>query len=206
MGIEKECFPSFFQVTHEVLYHLASDRIEPTHRLIEKYELRVMQYRLREADPLEHPFRICIQTFFASMSESDLFEDNIFSLLERFPMESIECTIEVEEFISREVFVEVGILGHESDPFPHGNIIDRTSEELHVSEGRLHDTEDTLHGRRLPGTIWAEKSEYFPLSESEVDIIEEKCFSDVFREMAYLDDGVASRTFFWYMFFFHKGD
>ncbi len=108
------------------------------------------------------------------MSESDLFENDIFSLLESFAMQSIECTIEVEEFISREVFVEVGIFWHESDHLPHGNIIDRTSEEFHVSEGRLHDTKDTFHGRRLPSTIWSEESEDFSLFDREREVIEEE--------------------------------
>ena len=122
------------------------------------------------------------------MSQPDFLEDNILSFFEGFPMESIECTIEVEKFISREIFVEVGILWHESDPFPHGNIIDGTAEELHFSVSRLHDTENTLHGRRLSRAIRTEKSEDFSFLDRERQIIEEEGFPDFFREVCNLDD------------------
>ena len=36
---------------------------------------------------------------------------------------------------------------------------------MYFSRGRSHDTEDTLHRRRLTRTVGPEKSEYFPLRE-----------------------------------------
>lgn len=82
MGIEEESFTLILQLYHEILHHLTTDRIESTHRLIEKYELWIMQNRLSKTDTLEHAFRIGMQSLLSRMYESDAFEYSILSFLE----------------------------------------------------------------------------------------------------------------------------
>ena len=104
------------QLEHEILDHLASDWIESAHRLIEEYQFWIMEYRLCESDTLEHPLGVGIESLVSSSCESDFFEDFGFSLLQELTRHLVELPVEVKEFISREVLVEVGILWHESDP------------------------------------------------------------------------------------------
>ncbi len=56
MGIKKYSFLIFFEIDHEILDHLATDRIESAHRLIEEYDIWIMEYGLGESDTLEHSF------------------------------------------------------------------------------------------------------------------------------------------------------
>lgn len=77
----------------------------------------------------------------------------------------IECSVKIEEFISCEILIEVGILGHKAYFLSYILIIDTPSEDGDISERRSHDPEDTLHRSGLPCTIGSEKSEYFSLCE-----------------------------------------
>jgi hypothetical protein len=129
------------------------------------------------------------------MSESDLFEDDIFSFFEFFPCEIIECPIKIEKLFPCEILVEVGVLRHESYTFADIYIIDRTAKYLGYSLCRLHDTEDTLHGCRFSSAIWPEKSENLSFFDREIYISEEGCFSDFFREMLERDDRFHSLYF-----------
>ena len=121
------------------------------------------------------------------MHQSYFFEDFVFPLCEFFSLERVECRIEVEKFVSSEVFIEIGILRHESYLITDFRIIDRASEDLHFSFGRSHDTKYTLHRRRLSCTIWPKKSEDFTLLQEKLDIGKEGCFLDFFREVDHLE-------------------
>ena len=169
--IEEEGFPFSLEFYHEILHHFSTDRIESAHRLIEKYEFWIMQDCLSKTDALEHAFRVGMESIFSRMSESDSFQDGILSLLKFHPSEIIESPIELEELISREVLVEIGILWHESDTFTHGDFIDRFAQNFHFSLGHFHNSEDALHGSCLSCTIWSEKSEYFALLDREINIV-----------------------------------
>ena len=100
MRIEEEGLSRSLQLEHEILHHLPSDRIESAHWFIEKYNLRIMQDRLSKSDTLEHSFRVGMELLRSRMYESDFLENFIFSLIEFCSFESIEGSIEVEEFIS----------------------------------------------------------------------------------------------------------
>ena len=130
-----------------------------------------------------------------SLEESDFFEDFIFSFREFFSLQIIERCIEVEEFITREVLIEICIFWHKSYFIANIRIIDISFEDLHLSARRSHDAEDTLHRRRLSCTIGSKKSENFPFLEREVDIMKQCCFSDFFGEMVDLDNRSYHREF-----------
>jgi hypothetical protein len=74
-----------------------------------------VENRLGESDTLEHPLGIGIEPFSSSFGESYFLESPGFAFCELGFLESIESTIEVEELISSQVLVEIGILGHKSD-------------------------------------------------------------------------------------------
>ena len=120
------------------------------------------------------------------MHQSYFFEDFVFPLCELFSLERVECRIEIEKFISSEVFIEIRILRHESYLIAYFRVIYRASEDLHFSFGRSHDTKYTLHRRRLSCTIWPKKSEDFTLLQEKLDIGKEGCFFDFFREVDHL--------------------
>lgn len=84
MCIEKEGFSLRLELEHEILYELATHWIESTHRLIEEYELRIVEYCLCETNTLEHSLGVGIEFFRPSMLESYLGEYPIFTLSEFF--------------------------------------------------------------------------------------------------------------------------
>ena len=177
MCVEKYGFFCCLELEHQIFHHLAADRIEATHRLIEEYDIWIMEYCLSESDTLEHSFGVGIEAFGPSLCESYFFESPVFSLCEFGMRESIESSIEIQEFISSEILVEIGILWHESDLLSDLHIIDRASEDLHFSRSRSHDTEDTLHRRRLSGAIGSEKTEYFSPGDFKIDVVHSREFS-----------------------------
>ena len=110
-------------------------------------------------------------------------------------MESIEGAIEVEKFISREILVEISIFWHESNTFANIEILNTTSEDFHVSFTGLHNTKNTLHRCGFSSTIRPKKTENLPFFDGEIDIIEECCFPNFFREMGNRNDGFHSYSF-----------
>ncbi len=183
MSIEEDCFSFFFEFKHEIFHHLATDRIESTHRLIEKYHIRIVQDRLSQSDTLEHTFRIGIESLRSGIRESYFSENKVFSLSKMCRREVVECSIEIEEFITCEVLIEIGILWHETDLPTYILIVDTSPKQDDLSESRSHNPEDTLHRRSLPCTIGSEKSEYLALRKRERNIVKECRLSDFFREM-----------------------
>ena len=117
MCVEEESFALGLEFEHEILDHLATDGIETTHRLIEKYHFWIMEYRLRESDALEHTLGVGIESLVTSSRETDFFEDFCLSFFEIFTVKVVELAIEFEKLISGEILVEICILRHESYTF-----------------------------------------------------------------------------------------
>lgn len=117
MCVEEEGFALGFEFEHEILDHLATDRIESTHWLIEEYHFWIMENRLCESDALEHTLGVGIESFVTSSRETDFFEDFCLSPFEIFTVKIVEITIEFEEFVSGEILVEICVLRHESYTF-----------------------------------------------------------------------------------------
>jgi hypothetical protein len=180
MSIEEEGFSGSFEFEEEILHHLPTYRIKSTHRLIEKYNFRIMEDRLGKSYTLEHPLRIRIKSLRSRMGESDFLEYLIFSLIELFSREIVECSIKFEEFISGEILIEIRILRHKSYLIAYIRIIDISAENLYFPTGWTHDTKDTLHRGRLTGTIGSEKSESFTPFDRERYIMEKMGFTHIF--------------------------
>lgn len=112
--IEEESLALGLEFEHEILDHLASDRIESTHRFIKEYEFWVVEYRLCKTNALEHPLGVSIESFLFCMRKSHLLEYYIDTFLEVGNVHLIESSIEFEEFFCCEILIEIGILWHES--------------------------------------------------------------------------------------------
>ena len=200
MCVEENSFPRFLQSEHEILDEFATYRIKSTHRFIEEYEFSIMQYCLCESDTLQHAFGIGIEFFPACMCETYLFKNDIFSFFEIWFLHPIECSIEIQEFISREVLVEIGILWHKSDAFANSDILHGTAEYLDISSCWLDNPEDCLHGCGFSWTIWSKKTKYFSLFKGEWDVRENLSFPDFLREVW---DG-EKRCWFWHRIYYRK--
>lgn len=174
MGIEKKCFLLFFELKHKIFHHFPTDRIESTHRLIEKYNLGVMENRLGETYTLEHTFRVRVKSLVASLEKSNFFENFIFSFGKLFSLKIIECRIKIEEFIPCKIFVKIGIFWHKSDLMTRIEIFDTSSLYFYLSTRRSHNSEDTLHRRCLSCSIGPKKSENLPFFEREAHVVK-KC-------------------------------
>jgi len=165
--VEEDRCSRVLEIDHKILDHLASDRIESAHRFIEKYYLWLVDDRLSKSDALEHSFGILSEEFVLPMPQSNALDESVDAGLEFVMWDIEESTIEPQEFTACEVFVEVGILGHETDLFLgfEGETI--FTEDLDRTVLWFEESEDTLHGRRFSSTIWSKKSKYLARSNTQ---------------------------------------
>ena len=70
-----------------------------------------------------------------------------------------------EQFLGRQVVVEVRVLGQEANPATDGDIADRLAQDLGVPRGGINQLHQQLQGGGLTGPVRAEEAEHFALSD-----------------------------------------
>lgn len=80
VSVEKNGRTFFLQRADQVFYEYTSERIEATHRLIEKDDLRLMEDGLSEGEALKHSFRVFPHTSIDGAEEIHLLQRGLDSL------------------------------------------------------------------------------------------------------------------------------
>ena len=77
-----------------------------------------------------------------------------------------------EQFLGRQVVVERRVLRKVADALAHGEVADRTAENLGTSRGRINQLHQQLQRGRLAGAVRAEKAEHFAAVDLERQAIQ----------------------------------
>ena len=77
-------------------------------------------------------------------------------VIEFFGGDTRKLTVIVEKFVSRQIVVEVGLLGKKSDLRFHRRIVDFPAQDSRTAAGRIHQAHEQLECRGFAGAVWSE--------------------------------------------------
>ena len=110
MGGEEDGPSLCAQGEDEIADVLASDGIEPAHRLVEDDDLGISDQRLREAEPLHHSLREAPDGAVGTSRKSNFFEQRFAAPGRLRAGEARELSREAQVFDSVQVLVKRGVL------------------------------------------------------------------------------------------------
>ena len=95
----------------DVAHQAASHGIQPRGRLVQEYQLRVVNQRLGQPDTLEHALGKVGQTFVPMRCESHQFKERGNTIAQRARRHAGEAPMQFQKFACRQPLVEAEILG-----------------------------------------------------------------------------------------------
>ena len=133
-------------------------RVEPRHGFVEDHELRVVKQRLGQSEPLHHSLRVFPDGGAARVGNPHPGKHLGGPLPDFASPHSVQVPAKAQELASRQVFIEIGMLGHEPDPpacfRPPSHFFAEHRDPPRVGE---REAVQDLDRRRLPGTVGAEE-------------------------------------------------
>src|SRR5262245_44641195 len=96
MRIQKHRGATLAQLRHDVADEQTPERIEAGRRLVEKHELRVVNQRLGQANPLQHALAVAANAAIGGVDEIDAREQRIDARLEIQPAQTMEPAVKAQ--------------------------------------------------------------------------------------------------------------
>src|SRR5688572_26020638 len=115
MRAEEYGLASSLQLQDQLADFASADRIEAGHRLVQQYNLGLVQNRLRDTDALQHAFRELSQRPVAKLREAGLLQYGVPTTAAVGRSQREKRAEVIEQLLRREVIVEIGILGQIAD-------------------------------------------------------------------------------------------
>ncbi len=172
VGVHEDGLALRVESQDEIADLLAADRIEAAHGLVEEHDLRIVDQRLRDADALEHPLGVGPQTRVLGVGKADLLEERLDALFVFARSVPGQLRVEGQELATRQVVVEVGVLGEEADVLPVRAFRHIVAEDGRRSLGRVDQTHQDLQCGGLARAVGPDKAEYLPLVHFEGNPVE----------------------------------
>src|SRR3990170_1793800 len=162
VGAEKDRLAGGLQFQDEVSPLHPPPRIEAGHRLVQDHELRVVQQGLGEAEPLHHPFRGLPDGGPPGPFQPHPEKHPSGPLGDLRAGKPVQVPAKPQELLSRQVFIEVGLLGHEPDPAsqfgPASGFLSEDRDRAGIGKGK---PVQDLDGCRLPGAVRPQEPDDF---------------------------------------------
>jgi len=118
MTVQENRFALIAQSAEQLPYLRPPDRIEPIGRLVQDQQVGVMQQRLRQAEPLIHPFAEPFDRFVVAPGQSDKFQQFVTPAGDVGRRHPAETPIQAERRAGRVMLVDPEVFGQVADPLP----------------------------------------------------------------------------------------
>ena len=141
---------------------------------VENQDVRIVNDRLREADPLPVAFGELAEELVFYVGDGTALGNVIDTFLQLGSGEAFQLTDEFEVFGGFHLRINGRRLGKIADPLLHFERLleDVEAGDLRSACRRRHEAGQHAHGRGLPGAVWAEKSDDLSFSDFERDLID----------------------------------
>jgi hypothetical protein len=123
---------------------------------------RLLDERLGEADPLEHPLRVSAEPAVPGALEPHQFEQLRGALTEFRAAQAANLSIKMERLLTREEFVKIWVFRQEADFLAALDLAAVAPEDSRATRARRDEPEHDLHGRALAGAIWPQQPVNLP--------------------------------------------
>ncbi len=178
----------------EDLAHLdACARVETRCRLVEDQQGRVMDERVREAQPLAHAARERLDVRLALVRETDDLEQLADHRRSPGGGDAVAAGEEVEVLPDAKVVVDAVEVGHVADAASNLDGVggDGDAGDERLTRRRSEQRGQDLHRRRLAGPVRADEAEDLAVADDEVEARDGELVVVALHEAAGLDDGDA---------------
>ena len=165
--LKRTVFPPLVQLLDDPLDLDPADRVEAGHRLVQQHQVGVVDERLGDAHPLQHPLGVLAQVRVGRSLEPDVAEELLDALSPATRLESEQAGAEPEELAAGEIVVEVRVLRQVA------HVRHARHAQLDRAGAGPHEPERHLDRGRLAGAVGSEQSEHVVRTDLEVDASED---------------------------------
>jgi hypothetical protein len=161
------------QDQEQVAEYVATDGIEPVHRLVEDHEAGSVQERGRDPHPLQHAARVAPQSPTPRvLGEVNAVQGVLHPPRELRPHDAVQFAAEAKKLSGRQIAIEARRVGQEAQGPAGRHATERKSQDLSRSAGGSNEAEQDLDRRRLARAVRAEESEDLPFFHGEVQTLQ----------------------------------
>src|SRR6202044_327756 len=125
----------------------------------EEHDFRIMQNSLTDSHALQHALGKLAQLHALDISQSDLLENLLDARLALFGGNAGELSVIFQQFMSRQIVVEIWLLGKKSDLRFDLRVGPIVAQDAGRSGGGEHQSHKQLQGCGFAGAIGAEEAE-----------------------------------------------
>src|SRR5450432_359555 len=165
--------PALRVLAKEILQDARRLRIEPDHRLIHDYHLRLVQKRARDDQLLPHPVAVALHELVAPFEQIEQRQQLRHAALDQRPILPVQPGDEAQELRARELLVDERTIWDVAEHRLRRDRIlrDIDAVDVHCSRRRLQNPRDHPQRRRLSRTVGSEESKELPMRHVEIDRI-----------------------------------
>ncbi len=179
------------QLEEQIPEFAPCDWIDPRRRLVEKNDLRFVEQRAGQRQPLfptAGEGRGELVEVLLQAAEVDQRRDPPFAVRS---LELVGAPVEFEILSYREIFIQGERLRHVTDGAAHliAFTLDVEAGDRSTARGRLGEPAEHLDRRRLAAPVRTEESVYFPARDLQREIVHRDSRAEAFGEVASLDRG-----------------
>ena len=157
---QNRCAAFARDAAHEPEHLTLSARVEPERGLVEEYDLRFVDERPRDTEPLPHPSTVGADWRAAAVAQPGFPQQRCGDGARALPAVSVKAGVVAQVLLAGLPVGVAGTLGQHADPPAdvRGTRM-RDSRDDERSARRCQDGGEDADGRRLPGAVRAENAE-----------------------------------------------
>src|SRR5579885_3060597 len=168
---------------NDIAHEPPTERIEAGSRLIQKQQPGVIQQRLGQANPLQHPLGKLPQLFIPVRRKPDAVQQLGNAFPQRFAADPIEPSMQAQQFRRGEPVIEAEVLRQKSNIGPGLSISSRMAKEQRRAARRLHQSKQHLDRRALACAVRSQKAEDLTPRNFESEVSHRDLVPEYFSEI-----------------------
>lgn len=189
VGIEEDGGALFALFADDIAHETAPKGIEARGGFVEEDEVWAVEEGLRQANALEHPFRVAAEAFARVGSEAHQIEQFGDALAGIGGGHAIEFAMEFEEFCAGEPVVKAEVFREEAHFGAGGRVTEGVSQHLSFPRGGVDEAKEHFDRGGFSSAIGAEETEHFARFDGEGEVRNGGFVPKFFAEVGGLEGG-----------------
>lgn len=185
--VEEDRLPFAAEAFHEIADLAAADRVHPVRRFIQKDDLRIVEHRLGDAEPLLHALRVGADAVIHPGADADDLEHLGDLASPHIAGHAVQLPVEVHQAECGVILREAVIFRQVTDLLPHIDGAGGLAQQSGVAVRLVNDAEQDLDQRRLASPVLAQQPVDFTGFDANGDALERLHAAIALAEIPRLD-------------------
>src|SRR2546423_10049744 len=161
---------ALLKIDNEIANVARTGGIDAGGRLVQHDQLRFINQRLSQTNPLQHSFRVGAQSLIARIGQADQLEQFVNAAFQSRAIQAAKLAKKLERFFAGEKLVEISILRQEPDRFATFDQRTIAPENFCSSARRRCETENNFQGGAFARAVWSEQAINFTRFDTQIEI------------------------------------